>query len=158
MFSCLLIAALWSPAGKDWPLGSLVCDVLLCFVTIPYGVLGQVRCLIVSIPVICLLSYSSFQKCTVKPVLSGHSQKHQKWVFKTNYCLMQVKSIAECSPWIILQYFRPTLGLPHGFKTFVLFIFELSLKTSFTELFDSILVTNCVSIMPCYNFPTDPCK
>ena len=27
---------------------------------------------------------------TVKPVLNGHSQKHQKLVFKTNYRLMQV--------------------------------------------------------------------
>ena len=28
---CVFIAALRSPAGKDWPLGSLVCEVLLCF-------------------------------------------------------------------------------------------------------------------------------
>ena len=34
---------------------------------------------------------------TVKPVLSSHSKRHQKLVFKTDYCLMQVKSIAECS-------------------------------------------------------------
>ena len=34
---------------------------------------------------------------TVKPVLTGHSQKDRKMVFKTNYRLMQVKSIAECS-------------------------------------------------------------
>ena len=30
-----------------------------------------------------------------KPVLNGHSQKDPKLFFKTNYCLMQVKSIAE---------------------------------------------------------------
>ena len=47
---------------------------------------------------------------TVKPVLSGHSQKDQKWVFKTNYGLMQVKSIAECSKGSILQYFQPALS------------------------------------------------
>ena len=47
---------------------------------------------------------------TVKPVLSGHSQKDQKWVFKTNYRLMQVKSIAECSKGSIMQYFRPALS------------------------------------------------
>ena len=29
------IAALRSPAGKDWPLGSLVCEVLLCFCQFP---------------------------------------------------------------------------------------------------------------------------
>ena len=34
---------------------------------------------------------------TVKPVLSGHSKEDQKLVSKTDYRLMQVKSIAECS-------------------------------------------------------------
>ena len=34
---------------------------------------------------------------TVKPVLSGHSKEDQQLVFKTDYCLIQVKSIAECS-------------------------------------------------------------
>ena len=37
---------------------------------------------------------------TVKPILSGHSEK------KTNYRLMQVKSIAECSEGSILQSFH----------------------------------------------------
>ena len=32
---CVFIAALLSPAGKDWPLGSLVCEVLLCFCQFP---------------------------------------------------------------------------------------------------------------------------
>ena len=31
-------------------------------------------------------------------------------VFKTHYRLMTVKSIAECFPWSILQYFRPSLS------------------------------------------------
>ena len=35
MLSCLLLAALWSPAGRGWPLGSLVCDVFLCFCCFP---------------------------------------------------------------------------------------------------------------------------
>ena len=30
--------------------------------------------------------------------------------FKTNYCLMQVKSMAECTERNILQYFRPSLS------------------------------------------------
>ena len=34
----------------------------------------------------------------VKPVLSGHSKEDQNLVFKSDYCLMQVKSIAEWSP------------------------------------------------------------
>ena len=47
---------------------------------------------------------------TVKPVLSGHSKRRPKFVFKTNNCLMQVKSIAECSKGSILQFFRPSLS------------------------------------------------
>ena len=47
---------------------------------------------------------------TVKLVLSGHSKRPQKLVFNTNYCIMQVKSIAECSKGSILQYFRPSLS------------------------------------------------
>ena len=46
----------------------------------------------------------------VKPVLSGHSKRRPKLVFKTDYGLMQVKSIAECSKGSILQYFRPSLS------------------------------------------------
>ena len=38
-----------------------------------------------------------FSVSTVKPVLSGHSKKKPKLVFKTYYLLMQVESIAECS-------------------------------------------------------------
>ena len=34
---------------------------------------------------------------TVKPVLSGPSKRRPKMVFETDYRLMQVKSIAECS-------------------------------------------------------------
>ena len=62
---------------------------------------------------------------TVKPVLSSHSKRRPKIGFKTDYRLMQVKSIAEC----ILQYVRPSLS-----KTFVLSIFEWPLKTGFTVL------------------------
>ena len=39
----------------------------------------------------------SEKSITVKPVLSGHSKKTKNLVLKTDYCLMQVKSIAECS-------------------------------------------------------------
>ena len=34
---------------------------------------------------------------TVKPALSSHFKEDQKLLFETDYCLMQVKSIAECS-------------------------------------------------------------
>ena len=43
--------------------------------------------------------------CTVKPVLSGHSKTDKTKVLNTNGSLMKIKSIAECSPWSILQYF-----------------------------------------------------
>ena len=68
--------------------------------------------------------------CTVKPVKNGHSQKHPKLVFKTNYCLMQVKSIAECSPWSILQYFRPSLGCHLS----LILLFCLFLSSCFTQI------------------------
>ena len=42
---------------------------------------------------------------TVKPVLSGHLKKDKKKVLMDNGSLMKVESIAECSPWSILQYF-----------------------------------------------------
>ena len=57
MLLCLFIAALWSPEGKgltSWLLFVMFnCD----FVTFPFGILGQVRYLIVSIPDPCCLSY-----------------------------------------------------------------------------------------------------
>ena len=42
---------------------------------------------------------------TVKPVLSGPSKIDKTKVLMTNGSLMKVESIAECSPWSILQYF-----------------------------------------------------
>ena len=50
------------------------------------------------------------QPCTVNPVFSGHSKRRPKLAFNSDFHLMQVKSIAECSPWSILQYFRPSLS------------------------------------------------
>ena len=54
---------------------------------------------------------------------NGHSQKDRKLFFKTNYHLMRVKSIAECSKGSILQYFRPSLSyhlsLRHFFFLFL---------------------------------------
>ena len=44
-------------------------------------------------------------RSVLKPVLSGHSKIDKTKVLKTNGCLMKVESIAECSPWSILQYF-----------------------------------------------------
>ena len=48
MLSCLFVAALWSPEWKG--LLDIVCDVYCAFVTFPFGILGLVWYLIVSIP------------------------------------------------------------------------------------------------------------
>ena len=73
-----------------------------------------------------------------KPVLKGLSQRDRKLVFKTNYCLMQVKSIAECFPFcrmlqgehsaILLTFIK----LPFVIKIFVLLIFQWPFYTRFT--------------------------
>ena len=47
---------------------------------------------------------------SVKPVLSGHSKKDKTKILVVNGSLMEVESIAECSPWGILQYFWPALS------------------------------------------------
>ena len=49
----------------------------------------------------CFKNSALYSKTCVKQL----SQKDQKLVFKTNYCFMKVKSIAECSKGSILQYF-----------------------------------------------------
>ena len=45
--------------GSTYPPGGL-CDVYCDFVTFPFGIPGQVRCLIVSIPDTCCLSYFAY--------------------------------------------------------------------------------------------------
>ena len=57
MHSRLLIAALWSPAGKGLTSWLLFVMLTCVFVTFSIGILGQVWCLIVSVADICRLSY-----------------------------------------------------------------------------------------------------
>ena len=57
-------------------------------------------------------------RTTVKPVLRGHSKIDKTKIWMTNGSLMKVKSIAECSPWSILQYFWPALSDNHFWKPF----------------------------------------
>ena len=50
-------------------------------------------------------------RCTVNlSFLSGHFKIDKTMVLMAYGALMKVKSIAECSPWSILQYFRPAKG------------------------------------------------
>ena len=56
-----------------------------------------------------ILTKSQFEICnmesTVKHVLSGHSKTDKTQILMSNGTLLKVESIAECSPWSILQYF-----------------------------------------------------
>ena len=65
-------------------------------------------------------SENIYSKTCVKRPLS----KRPIIVFKADYRLMQVKSIAECSLWSILQYFRASL------------IYQLSLRPMFCLFFE----------------------
>ena len=65
---------------------------------------------------------------TLKPVLSGRSKR---MVFNTDYGLMQVKSIAECSPWSILQYSRPPLSYHFPLRPWFCRFLKWPLKTGF---------------------------
>ena len=50
---------------------------------------------------------NSLEYSTVKPVLRGQSKIVKTNILMTNGSLVKVESIAECSPWSILQYFWP---------------------------------------------------
>ena len=78
---------------------------------------------------------------TVKPALSGHSKRRSKLVFKTDYRLMQVRSIAECSNGSILQYFRPSLS------------YHLSLRSLFC-LFLSGRLRQVLLCLPIHSSPS----
>ena len=60
-FHCSLVVTYWERAD----IVLLVCEVLLCFVTFPCDVLGQVGNLIESIPDLCLLSYFKEKKIII---------------------------------------------------------------------------------------------
>ena len=60
MLSRLFIAALWSPAGKGLTSCLSFVRFNFVFVTFPYGILGQVWYLIVSIPDLLLLFRKQF--------------------------------------------------------------------------------------------------
>ena len=60
--------------------------------------------------------------------------KRPKMVFKTDYGLMQVKSIAECSKGKHSAILLTFIKLPVVIKTFVLSIFEWPFHTGFTVL------------------------
>ena len=66
-----------------------------------------------------LAKYQVYSKTCIKQPLS----KRPKLVFKTDYRLLKVKSITECSKWSILR-FLTFIKLPVVIKTFILSILE----------------------------------
>ena len=86
---------------------------------------------------------SQVHSYTVKPV-KWQLKKDQKLFFKTDYRFMQVKSIAECSNWSILQYFRPPLSYHFPLRPwFCLF------------LSDRLRQVYCSSVKAILSLPTD---
>ena len=69
----MFFAAVWSPAGLD----SIACDVFLCFVTFPYGVLGQVWYLILDI---CLLPYFNLTKHSQEQPRQASNYTMPMWI------------------------------------------------------------------------------
>ena len=56
-------------------------------------------------------SHGKVKRATVKPVKASTQKKDKTNILMTDGSLMKVKSIAECSPWSILQYFWPALSM-----------------------------------------------
>ena len=73
-----------------------------------------------------------------KTCLKWPLSKRPKLFFKTNYRLMQVKSIAECSKGSILQYFGPSLN------------YHLSLRSSFCLFLSGRLRQDLLYCVCCY--------
>ena len=68
---------------------------------------------------------------TAKPVWNGDSIIDIRKILMTNGSLMQVKSIAECSLWSILQYFWPA-STDYWYWKPILFFLEWPFYTGFT--------------------------
>ena len=74
-----------------------------------------------------------------KTCVKRPSSKDQKMVFMTDYGLMQVKCITECSKGSILQYFQPSLSNQLSLRS----LFCLFLSGRFTQvLLYSQLIVN----------------
>ena len=68
---------------------------------------------------------------TLKPLLRGHSKIDINKILMTNGSLMQVESIAKCSPWTVCNTFDLHLAII-CLEINLVFFFEWLLKTDFT--------------------------
>ena len=82
-----------------------------------------------------------------KTCLKRHLKRNTKLVFNTDYRLMQVESIAECSKEGILQYFRPSLSYHFPFRTlFCLFLSSRIRQVLLYVTFQPVLVVDILRI------------
>ena len=87
---------------------------------------------------------------TVKPVLSGRSKIIPKLVFMTDYRLMQVKSIAECSKGSNLHFFWPPLSYHLSLRSVFCLFFDWPLKTGLLYINSSSSCLFQTYSMDCY--------
>ena len=81
---------------------------------------------------------------TVKPVLSGYSKIDKTKILMTNGGLMKVESIAECSPWSILQYFWSASSDNWSWKPFLVFSRVTVLHRFYCMCYEGWLRRHCV--------------
>ena len=83
---------------------------------------------------------------TVEPVLSGHLKIDKTKVVMENDSLMEVKSIAECSSWSILQYFWPALSDNWYWKPFFVFFLSGGLTQVLLYIFCMVPIGSCCQL------------
>ena len=89
-------------------------------------------------PYTCIVQTSLIQRTkwiTVKPVISGHSKRILKLVFKTDYRSMQIKSI--------LQYFQPSLSCHLSLRSLFCLFLSGRLRQVLLYMYDERLLLSC---------------
>ena len=82
------------------------------------------------------VSFNSIYSKINTLILLTECSIYKKICFQDRLLLMQVKSIAECSPWSILQYFRPSLSYHLSLRS----VFCLFLSGRFTQVYCIALI------------------
>ena len=83
---------------------------------------SQIKHFLVINPKTGIFKIGSSEHYTVKPVWNRHSKIDKTKIFMTNSGSMKVKSIAECSPWSIMQYLWPALSDNWSWKQILAFL------------------------------------
>ena len=89
----------------------------------------------------------------VRPVLKGHTKRRPKLSFKNNYCSMQIKSIAECSPWSILQYLQASLSYHLPLRSMFCLILSARFKQVLLYTKIHVITRDFNSTIVCSNLP-----